>query len=888
MALTAASLVWMAGGAPVAYAACTPADTGTAGDDVILCNAANAPAGPVNGLGGNDILTLDGVFPPVNVNSGAGMDTINLINGAGASTIEGGGDVDTINLINGSVGGRVDWGGGDETVVVDLSGIALGGRLIMGDGSDHFTLTGGTVGSFVQMGNEFNSSADTDTFILNGGTIDSLVAGDNGDDTITLVSGVVNAGANPFGSVGGLGGDDTVSIFDGVTLTGAVDGMTHNAGGDTIIVNTVTGRTFDASVLLNFENLQKDNSGIFTLTGALTFTGTTVVNDGTLAVSGSLTTPTVATGAGNGDFTINAGGAASTNVQSGAGTHVFTFADTLTGNVALGGGNDTVNLNGGNVTSNITDSVAGNASLNVNALASVGGDITVSDTVLNETGDLTANTLSTDNLTFGLTDNANFATLTLTGGAVNLTGVTVQALVNAGATAASFAEGDELLVATGTAPLIGTDGAAGQALTAITDDFLLYDFEMADGAQAGIIGSIAASDLYLKVVQAATATGSAITENAKGVGAVMEKLTSSPDPQMTTFINSISAVSTQQELEDLLQKALPAIDGGSFTAAQNTTSNTIRLVTDRLSVLRIGHGNAGPGQSGMSSGDIARELQIWTQAFGQVIHQGRRGEVAGFDADTYGWTVGVDTEALYDDMTLGMALTYAHTDVDSKNANASRSDIDNFQIALYGDYDLDPRSFVAASVGYTYGDNKTRRSNVGGIAGLGATGAFSSHQYEARFRTGRDYYPATSGTMRITPFVSAHYLYYDTEKFTETGAGGLSLTVDSQAMQVLDLGIGVDVKDDYDYGDGSIITPEFSVGYTYDVIGDQVQTTSNFSGGGGAFETEGLTPAPSKLNLGLAVGYTDEDDWQLSASYDYDRKSDFNSHSFFVRGAYQF
>ena len=735
-ALTAVALVWLAGGAQTAHAACTPGDTGTAGDDGIICNAANPPAGPVRGLGGNDI----------------------------------------------------------------------------------------------------------------------------------------------------------ISIFDGVTLPGVVDGMTNGPAGDTIVIDTVTGRTVDASVLLNFEKLQKDNTGTLTTTGAFTFTGNPIINDGTLAVSGSLTAPSVTTGTGNGNFTINAGGSVNANVSSSPGTHSFTFAGNLTGNVTLIDGTDTVNLNGGNITGSIIDVwTGGSSTLNVNALATVSGNIAVSDTVLNETGDLTASTLSTDNLTFGLTDNTNFATLTLTGGAVNLSGVSVQALVNSGATTASFADGAELRVATGTAPVIGTGGGAGQALTAITDNSLLYDFEMADGSQAGITGSTAANDLFLKVLKIATATQSAITENAKGVSRITDALTGTADPELTVLLNSISAVSTQQELENLLQKTLPAVDGGSFTAAQNTTSNTIRLVTDRLSVLRIGSGGAlQGGQSGMSSGDIMQGLQIWTQAFGQIINQGNREEVAGFDADTYGWTIGVDTESLNEDMTLGMAFTYANTQVDSKNATASSSDIDNFQAALYGDYDIDPRTYLAGSLSYTYGDNETRRSNVGGIAGLTAMGDFSSHQYEARLKAGRDYYPAQSDTMRLTPFLSAHYLYYDTDSFTETGAGGLNLSVDNDAMQVLDIGVGIDLKDDFEYGDGSIITPKLSVGYSYDVIGDQVQTTSSFSGGGGAFETDGLTPAQSKLNLGLAVGYTDQDDWQLSASYDYDHKSDFNSHSFFVRGAYQF
>ena len=142
--------------------------------------------------------------------------------------------------------------------------------------------------------------------------------------------------------------------------------------------------------------------------------------------------------------------------------------------------------------------------------------------------------------------------------------------------------------------------------------------------------------------------------------------------------------------------------------------------------------------------------------------------------------------------------------------------------------------------------------------------------------------------MRITPKVHARYVHFQNEDIDETGAGGANLSIDSEGLNTLEFGVGVDVRKDYVQKNGAILSPEISLGYRYDVIGDAVETTSTFAAGGASFRTEGADPDQDTLNLGFGVGYTTPANTELTVSYDYEHKDEFNSHSALIRLAAPF
>ncbi len=320
--------VAIAGGAAVvaprsAFAACTPGDTGTAGDDAITCDVANPPATTVNALGGDDTITIDGVTTVFGILGGDGLDTIDLINGAGVASISGGNDADTINLTSGAVTGSVDWGAGNESGVLDLTNVTLGGNLTFGLGSDTFTLNAGTVGAHILLGNNTTGSGtDADTFTLAGGTVTGNIYGDSGADTINLNSGTVTS------EVRALNGANVITL-NGATV-GAITG-----GTDVDVINLDSGTVATVNWGAGDETYTLDLTNV-TIGGNLVF------------------------GTGSDNFTLNAGTVGGSillgNNTGGSGFDADTFTlagGTVNGLIYGDSGTDTINLNSGTVTGEI-------------------------------------------------------------------------------------------------------------------------------------------------------------------------------------------------------------------------------------------------------------------------------------------------------------------------------------------------------------------------------------------------------------------------------------------------------------------------------------------------------------------------------------------------------
>ena len=105
---------------------------------------------------------------------------------------------------------------------------------------------------------------------------------------------------------------------------------------------------------------------------------------------------------------------------------------------------------------------------------------------------------------------------------------------------------------------------------------------------------------------------------------------------------------------------------------------------------------------------------------------------------------------------------------------------------------------------------------------------------------------------------------------------------------MLELGVGVNAGREVFMQNGSVLTPSVQVGYRYDVIGDNVESTSRFTGGGASFKTQGADPAQSTFNIGTGVTWEMDDQWNFSGNYNYAFKSDYDAHSAVLKAEYKF
>ena len=140
----------------------------------------------------------------------------------------------------------------------------------------------------------------------------------------------------------------------------------------------------------------------------------------------------------------------------------------------------------------------------------------------------------------------------------------------------------------------------------------------------------------------------------------------------------------------------------------------------------------------------------------------------------------------------------------------------------------------------------------------------------------------------FTPYASLHYSYLDTDGYTETGAGATNLTVGGEGTDVLQSALGVSISKEMIDADGNSYVPEAHISWLHEYLDEEQTNTSTFAGGGASFTTKGFDPASDSINAGASLGIFSVDNIDVRASYDYEGKSDYNSHSGMVILRYKF
>ena len=423
-------------------------------------------------------------------------------------------------------------------------------------------------------------------------------------------------------------------------------------------------------------------------------------------------------------------------------------------------------------------------------------------------------------------------------------------------------------LASGTGAGIGTLAAGKLTVNGITDTtqtltegVMTYTQVAADTANLKILATRAA----------AASVGS--TTNNTAVGAALDTIAAGGGSVIQQIQGNLAAQTTAAGVNNILGSLIPTVDGGSQASALEVTSEVEDITDTRMAALR-----ANDGSTGVAAGATANGVSMWAQGYGQGASQDTRDSVAGYSDTTWGGAVGVDSTQLVNDGVLGFAVNYGKSTVDSKNLNTTNTDVDNYGATLYGTLGLGQRMFVDGQVGYGYNTiNSTRHDVNGPGTGVSAYGTTHSDQYDAKLSLGRDY-PVDYGTV-LTPDVSASYTYLNTSGYTETGTGA-NLTVGSNSQSALDLGVGVKAAWKLKNEDGSLMKPVVHVGYAYDAIGDKIDTTANFVGSpSAAFVTSGPSPERNKFNAGAGVTYMTTANWDMSANYNFQYRSDYQSHT---------
>ncbi|TAL36898.1 MAG: autotransporter outer membrane beta-barrel domain-containing protein [Alphaproteobacteria bacterium] len=312
----------------------------------------------------------------------------------------------------------------------------------------------------------------------------------------------------------------------------------------------------------------------------------------------------------------------------------------------------------------------------------------------------------------------------------------------------------------------------------------------------------------------------------------------------------------------------PVADNGAFSGAQLFSDRALLLSDERLNEVA----------SGAASGSAKTSVRQWGQMFGSAAHQGTRDGFQGFDTRAGGVALGADTAGRFANAIVGASLSYGHAKADPRDPMLSETDIDSYQLTLYGDYKLENQAYLRGMIAYAYSDNDTERNEFGSIE----RGSYGANEFTVLAKTGRAYkYQNTT----LTPSLLARWVHYDPSDYTESGTG-TDYHVSQSSMDILETGPALDATWKKKNSDGSWLVPSVHTGYRYDLIGDKIETS--YVDCCTTIIATGPSPARHRLNIGGSLTWYTTSTWEFKAGYDFDYRADYGAHTGLFRGTFRY
>jgi outer membrane autotransporter protein len=827
---------------------------GTNGDLVV--GAGGMTAGST-ALGSGSSITLGGTFTgDINGNGDDGFGAVIIAaNQALGGNIGNTFDVASVTINNGvDVTNAADRSitttgnltlNGNSTLNVDDGAVTVGGDLNMGNGS----MTTGT-----------GLLSVADAIVLDGTTLN---IGSGGVSYATIngfnaTEGTLNFTAGTHNTTGEIGdnfGLSTINVNDGVTLT-----IDENVTATKIEVspNITNGSgTLNISAGLTTADIDLEGTSTLTLSGTGSFDGT---------IDGD--------GAGEGNVVVDRNFATTADTIFGGANGLNQITVNTTRTLTLDGANaggdlkaDDVVVNGTLAMGNAVTALTGNLTVNSTGAINLGNsNHTASGTFDTSAGSQISSTISavTSGTTFTAGRLTGVGTSSINAGTiVNLTLASNAGYINDGA---SFTLVD---AGAGVAPDLTTDSTQIRVNGATGANSNRTGVLTFDSTLSG------ANDLIIKVERTAYADVATNTQ-ADAVGAALNTIGATATGALSQLQTAADNATTAGALNDVLDSATAQVDGGITESSIGATNIALNTFEGRLSDVRSGFG------SGVSSGDDEALNGVWVRAFGNTATFDNDGGLKGYDANTAGIAVGADT-ALDDTTILGVGLTYANSTIESNNTNKD-TDAASYNLMVYGSKELGSNNYVDGFV--SAGMNNYETSRFIPTTGATAQGDFDGTTYMARVSGGHRI-DAGNG-IEIVPNAGVTYGFSQSDSYTETGAGTLNLNVDNDDITVLQPKIGVDVAFNGGDADGIKFRPQVRIGYMYDALDSTQETTSNFSGVATSFKTESAEKDKGTFLIGTGVDIAGTENITLSADYDYQVSSGYNSHNGMLNLRYGF
>jgi outer membrane autotransporter protein len=820
----------------------TTVSTGTSLGDAYVGNTAGTPTA-------SNQFTITGVDATGTAYTYAGS----VIGGANTSTGDATNNHVTLNnnttntyIISGAVIGGASFAAAATTNSVTIHGGTVNNWVAGGYGADGATnngvlMNGGIVIMDLLGGTADAGNVNENWVVFNDGSAHGIkggnvavgsTAGNTNNNTVTIYGGTIGAGG-VYGGImqgtqgGGTANGNVVTLIGGTINGGVTGGQTNglngNATGNSVNVTgnnivTVKGAIFGGY----YGNAEVDNTTIFNSKNAVRGNTLTVGNSATLTMDGNylhsisnfetITVHGAINNAGDVDL-ANHGNPATLNLYGDVRT-----TELITTN-ALGG--STVNFNGGKLDS--TQMVLnGNYNFNLNKYDSVinGGNtpIITTTTAANVTA---AAKFAIDGGNYGekyaLFNNVGTGA-TATAAVRKVNGLTTDYL--------SYAA-----VMSGTALYVTPD---------VNDAGIRRAAENASSANSSIAGAIAAMERDHSTPADVRAALKATAERRDGsFGRLVTELNNTNSASATT---QLARSATYQ-----FNAALGQLFGDTFAAgiASDDIYTPARFFD-------ANHASAG-------GYPVEKQLTGFIKGYGGFGSQGSD-KAVGYEFDGMGLLAGLGYN-FSRELQAGALLGYSYNHAELYHGFGWA--VDNvLRLGLYGNYNWDKFFFnTAPTLGVHFLDTRRHIGEMGVTAKNERTGVDFSWYNRAgyTFVLPKDFY--------LTPSASLSLSYLHNPAYTESGANGANLRVDSynnwSLLQTLDLRAGKK----FQVNESFALLPEIWAGWEHEYL-DSNDMRVGFAGNNQPWDAPVADIGANRLLLGLGLTTLIKDKYEVFARYD--------------------
>ncbi|HZB90496.1 MAG TPA: autotransporter domain-containing protein, partial [Stellaceae bacterium] len=761
--------------------------------------------------------------------------------GAGGAAVTGANlTISNSGTITGGLGGdgvtqanAIDFTGGSNSLTL-LAGSSITGNVVVESGATGSLILGGSSNASFDV-STIGASAQYQgfgAFQKTGSSTWTLTNSTSAVTPWTISAGTLNVSADAA-----LGASSGSITFNGGTLQlgasfnlSSSRAITLAAGGGTIDTNGFS--TTMAQAITGSGGLTKAGPGTLTLAAANSYTGGTVIDAGTLQLSGAGTLGSGALLLNGGTLALNGtsqsvgslSGGGAMSLGSGTLTVNQTTNATYTGAISGSGsvfktGSGTLILDSVNTYTGGTTVSAGTLEIGDinNPNASVAGDVTVAS----------GGTLAGHGTVEG--DLSNTA-----GGTVS-PGGTIGTLTIGGNYTQGSSSTLHIEVSPTAASKLDVSGAASLAGTLA----LVYDPGVYSKATYDILHAASVSGSF------STVSGTAPSGFTQSVSYTATDVDLALDPGGPVTVaptndTIFGALGTAALLN--AQQATTTLFGHLADLHSGTGSETIHTALAGTAPDRLAFSGGAEGLNGMLAGlpDAMSRMGGWFRGIGDFASLSGTSAVPGFDTRSGGFLAGID-RPLGEHVIAGAAVGYSHTDIGQGGNSGS---LNTPRLMLYASYGAGRWAFDA-TIGYAYDSISATRP----IASLGET-ASSSHD-------GQEATGALQATRRfvldgvsLLPAAGLQYAHLSEGGYSENGASGFDLDVASRNADSLRPFVGVSAATALTTENGAVLIPEADLGYSHEMFN---APPSLVSVGGGSFTVDGLSPSRDELTVGGGV-----------------------------------